>query len=66
MEENQKSNFIEEDTRNEMREDSFWNKRREIPSDSLDKNLRKKNQNSHLNNINIRESELRDILQEQK
>ena len=60
----EKSNFIEDETRNEMKEDSFWNKGREIPNDSLDNNI-KKSKISAID-INIRESESVDIINDQK
>jgi len=67
MEENEKSNFIEEETRNEMREDSFWNKGREVPMDSLDNNIIKsKTENQSPNSINIKEAECVEIINEQK
>jgi len=67
MEENQKSNFIEEETQNEMREDSFWNKGREVPNDSLDNNvIKSKTENQSPNSINIKEAECVEIINEQK
>ena len=64
--EDQKSNFIEDETRNEMREDSFWDKGREVPNDSLDPEIKRSRQTANNSNINIRESESVDIINDQK